>query len=709
MPFMPSTRPDPALLPARIFGLGGLLCLAALTLLDRGATRQFATPWNLLLWFAQLAPFAVLLLRCSSFQTAFVLPARAWCTLAAALGATVLASALTSPFRGPSLLNALLPLSGLAAFFCLHDWLNRDDSARPARFIAWAALAGSVIAMASLIHWLASALASPDPGHGLAALLAHRNDSPLGHSNYTAGLALLALPWLGTMVGRARGFRRVPWVLSALLALAMLFTSGSRGGLLGLAALALATLLSVDLGWKKLLLWSLIALSAALAFSLAHPRTRQMIFGKNSAATEPNISTVQRSAMFSAGLRMGADRPILGWGPGTTPFAFPRYRAALDGGVENALQLHSTPVQLWADLGALGLVTALALLLLVARNARRCPTAAIALGSYAVFALTDYQLDVPVFTFDVAACAALLAHTAPSSGSSRNRLLLGLCALLSLLCIGLLGRPDPAPALNIRALLLARDPAQTDRAIALLRASLALNPAQEIAHFNLGWLLVVREPAAAEKHFLAAAHLVPDKGGVYFGLALSLLNQRVDRRDIAHALALECLNDPLFLTSPWWQSPSLHPLQSEAFEAARRMAETLYLAHTFATPHLLNEARYVAALTHWLTTTDTLGEILARANTTERVSYFVRRPAPPDFASAAVRSYRRERTGYPVLVRNLDLPIPVDLFDVQENMLAAEQFSFLFPPKGWLPSTWLIASLDGRSRHNPASKIENQK
>ena len=57
---------------------------------------------------------------------------------------------------------------------------------------------------------------------------------------------------------------------------------------------------------------------------------------------------------------------------------------------------------------------------------------------------------------------------------------------------------------------------------ALLRESLALNPDQEIAHFNLGWLLVVRAPAEAERHFLAAARLVPDKGGAP---AYALLHQ----------------------------------------------------------------------------------------------------------------------------------------------------------------------------------------
>lgn len=701
LPFMTPPRPDPALLPARVFAWGGLACLAVLTLIDRGATRQYATPWNQLLWFAQLAPFAVLLLRCFSVNTPFALPSRAWCLLAAALAAIVLGSALASPYRGPSLLSALLPLAGLAAFFSLHDWLQRAATGRPAQLTSIAGWAGLAVSLVSLTQWLTGALTSPQGFHSLAGLLGYRNESPLGHSNYTAGLALLALPWLGALAWQTRGARRAGWCAATLLALAMLFTSGSRGGLLGLGALVLVALLNVRLGWKKLLLWTALAAAAALALALAHPRTRTIVFRKSTAAAELNTSAIQRSAMFSAGLRMGIDRPLLGWGPGTAPLVYPRYRAGLDGGVENALQLHSTPVQLWADLGVAGLIGAVALLLLAARGARRCSTAATALGGYAIFALTDWQLDVPIFPFALAACAALLAapgkcHLIDDTARHRPRLLLGAAALGTLALFALLGQRDPAPARNVRALALARDPAQSGRAVALLRESLALNPDQEIAHFNLGWLLVVREPAAAEKHFLAAARLVPDKGGVYFGLALARLNAARPRDGLVRALALECLNDPLFLTSPWWREPSLHSLQPDTFRAVAHFADTLAHTRALAHPGLVSEARYTAALARWLSQQDAPGEMLARANTATRVSFFAQRPAQPDFATAPVRQYHRERPGYPVLMRNLDLPVPLDLFAVQENLLAAGKFAFLFPAKGWLPSPLLLSLLDGR-------------
>jgi hypothetical protein len=62
--------------------------------------------------------------------------------------------------------------------------------------------------------------------------------------------------------------------------------------------------------------------------------------------------------------------------------------------------------------------------------------------------------------------------------------------------------------------------------------------------------------------------------------------------------------------------------------------------------------------------------------------------------SGAVRTYRRERTGYPVLMKNLDVLPPEDLFDVQEDPRMADSLRFLFPRKGWLPSPLLLEWLD---------------
>jgi uncharacterized protein involved in response to NO len=680
-------------------GLGGL---AALTLVDKGATRMFSWPWWLVFWLVQLAPAAALIVRAVFDPRPLALPAGAWRWLPGLFAAVELAAALASPYRASSLLAAATPLAGIAAGLLLFDWLHTDAAQTEARqawlerLLGWffvAVLADSLglwLFVDVWPHLQAGKIAS------LHDLFILRNGHPLGHSNYTGGLAVFMLPWLGACAARTRGRARAGWAAALGLALFMLFTSGSRGGVLGLAGLLLVALM---LAWRRgalrprhagLLAAAAVALAAV--FALVNPRIRDLLATETSSAP-PDASAVQRSAMFAAGRRMGADRPLFGWGPGVTPLVYPRYRAQLDGGVETALQLHSTPVQLWADAGAPGLACFLALAALVAgllwkKNSSAAP--GLALAGYGIFALADFQLDVPAFMFLAAACAAACAPPAPRPASPRVRAALALAVLAAAALIGALGRGDPTPALNVEALAL--DPAHADQAIALFEKSLALNPDQEIAHFNLGWLLVVRDPAAAEAHFLAAARLVPDKGGVYFGLGLARFNQgRVD--DAAQALALECLNDPVFAASPWWRDTALAPLRAPT----AALVAQYYRALDARLPPVRwpgSEVRYSAALSAWLFGQFPGRAVAAVATTPARHDFFARDPTPGALLAASVRGYRRQRTGYPVLMRNLDLPAPVDLFDVQENALATGPLVFLFPPKSWLPSPLLLEFLD---------------
>jgi O-antigen ligase len=681
------TRPaDSASRLMLALGTVGLAALLVITLASPGATRMYAWPWSLAYDVALVVPALLLVRRAFDSRHPLILPARSWTGVALAVAAVVLASALQSPWRGPALQWSAPLLAAVTGFFLAFDWLQ-SVPARRASLLTGAGIFFAVVALAGTGLWLAGL-----PGRTAGEVWTGRNPYPLGHSNYTAGLALLMLPLFPALALRDRGARRAGWLAATGLAAVMLLTSGSRGGLIGLAVLVAVHLPAVARA-LRLKLWlvfavSIVVLAAVLA---ANPRTRTMLAGATARATL-QASDVQRSAMAKAGLLMGLDRPLLGWGPGTTPLAYPYYRRFLDGGVENVLQLHSTPVQVWAELGAAGLITALAfigLALLASRSSLDSRRVLLALSGYVVFCLTDWQLDVPVFSFALAIAAALLVPSAARVFAA-GRIAVGAGTLAALALIGLFGRRDPTPELNVRALALARDPAQAAAAIALLNESLALNPAQEIAHFNLGWLLVVRDPAAAEQHFLAAAQLVPDKGGVYFGLGLARLNQ--GHRDPAvRAFALECLNDPIFLTSPWWRDP--------AVGQTRIAVNTLVLHLLGDFPRVLEnspadrEAIYLAALIDWLDGHASPGQILAAADTPERVAYFARQPAPPDFDAAPGRLYRRERTGYPVLMRNLDLATPVDLFDVQENALAVE-LRPLFPTKGWLPSPVLLTLLD---------------
>ncbi|MBL9188256.1 MAG: O-antigen ligase family protein [Opitutaceae bacterium] len=637
----------------------GLGSLAVITLAHPGSTRMHAWPWSLAFATAVLAPALILIRRAFDTARPLALPAPAWTWTALGAAGAIMLSALASPYQGPSLLWSAPLLGGLAFFFATFDWLHGADEPatnRRDKLIGRAVAFLGVAAATSLVMWL-----SWWPTHGLGNALAGRNGYTLGHSNYTAGLALLLLPCALGLLRRANRAARMTGLLGAGLGLALLFTSGSRAGVIGLAVLAGTGLLAAPLAPKKKLLLALALLIGGALFTAANPRTREF-FTPADPADAPNLSNVQRSAMLTAGLRMGGDRPLLGWGPGTTPLAFPRYRAGLEGGVENALQLHSTPVQLWAELGAAGVAAALALLVLAIRAARAQPIAAIALAGYGVFAVFDWQLDVPIFACAIATLAALLAPPLGTPVSVNGARALGGCAVACLALIVAFGRVDPTPALNARALALTVErTAENDaRAVALLRESLALNPDQEIAHSNLAWLLVATDPLAAERHFRAAARLVPDKGGVYFGLGLACLNQvRSDRA--ARAFALEGLNDPAFLASPYWRDPAI---------AALREATAAHLAA------LVPLARARLAPGGWA------------AAQLDRVALL----APGRGADGPERAYRRTRPGYPVLMRNLDLVVPPDVFVVRETTTAPDP-AIPLPPKGWLPSPILVELL----------------
>src|SRR6478736_5733421 len=226
----PATH-DPFSPPVRILALGGLAGLAALTLADPGATRMWSSPWTYLLAFALAAPGLVLLRRAATPEQPLRLPPAGWLIIAFAAAAVPLVSALASPYRAPSLLCAAVPVGAAALFLLLQDWIGAVPERNRLRLAQILAGAFGVVAAVSFLLWLVDVLPATRQ-YGLAvALKVWRNPHPLGHSNYTAGLMLLGLPWLLLAAWRDRGLKRGVGLIGALFALLNLFTSGSRGGL----------------------------------------------------------------------------------------------------------------------------------------------------------------------------------------------------------------------------------------------------------------------------------------------------------------------------------------------------------------------------------------------------------------------------------------------------------------------------------------------
>ena len=616
---MSSPHLKPVALLARPLTFIGLLSLTAITLVNPGASRMHAEPWSNCYWIAVVVPALLLLLRLST-ATPWRAPRKPWLIWLAASAALLGASGFFSPYRGPSLWWTALPLSGLVTFLLAHDWLQAAPKNRE-RLVTFQTIAAGALMLVSIGYWLFDRFNLTNDPVFSTSIFERRNPFPLGHANYTAGLALLSLPWLVRAAHHQRGLLRITSCLATTLALLTLFLSGSRGGLVGLGALGIGTLLNAKLGWKKFIIFagSVVAIAGLLA--LANPRIRALTSPRDLSG-EPNSGSVQRTAMLEGGIAMTLDRPIFGWGIGSTPLAFPRFRQYLEGGAENVLQLHNTPIEILATTGSVGFLLSVVFLALAFLNRSQAPVAAIALAGYVVFSLTDYQLDVPIIVYAFSILAAQLSPSKEEPASKRLRGVIAVVLTFGITLIAVLGKRDPTPQLNTEALSLAQNPAQTGRAIALFNQSLALNPDQEIAHFNLGWLLVVSDPASAEEHFRAAARLVPDKGGVYFGIGLARLNQG-NSAAAARALAVECLNDPQFLASPWWTVPAI---------AAERDATAAFFTD------LVVEASTTRRTEGWANhQADLLAQLTSRLGVVS--------PGPE-------KHYRRERTGCPVLRRH---------------------------------------------------------
>lgn len=600
----------------------------ALTLVHPSSTRQFTWPWILLLHAIWLAPLVAL-----GFSIVTRLdwrrPDGVLLTGLFLLAGATLVSALASPYAGASLPRVWPTLAGVAAFLWLYDWLGDPKHAarRVHRITQGIAAFGAVLTVVSLACWINR------PG-GFS--WATRNDFPFGHSIQVAGAMLLLLPWILSAAWTAAGARRIAWLAAAAAGGVALLATSSRSaafaaGLVALAGTAWAVFRAVWSPRIKTLL-VLVALAVVVGAVLANPRLRELAT-RGTWGDTARESNTQRAAMLEAGRLMGVERPLTGWGPGTVPLVYPRLRHRLAGGVDNVLQLHSTPAQVWATLGLPGTAALLLLLLAAARRFARLirepvpsvPAAASAasLAGYGLFVLTDHQLDLPALNALLVVNAAILLHdgNGPRPWSrpahtiaaaifalavilplwptlrdlaaryryDQTLILLAngrdTAALDRLESAARLAPHDPYYRHQLAGLLLkqrgeTKDEAARvqllERAQTQLEESLKSGTFTEYAHFNLGWLALERsDPLLADRHFRGALREAPHRRGAYFGLGLALRSLGSKREaDAVRAFALEWLSDPVASTAPLWEWPDFAPLRPQVeAEALRLLAE----------------------------------------------------------------------------------------------------------------------------------------
>ncbi|HQF40533.1 MAG TPA: O-antigen ligase family protein [Opitutaceae bacterium] len=646
-----------ASLPYRLLAFLALAGLAVFGCVSNGDTRFYTWPWVFYGELLLLTPIALLALDLWRDPVPRLARRTVWALLAIAVSI------------GLSTALSLRPLFSLEV--ALFLWGSLALIALVARRFAAIApdngtqiglrLAGVLLALPVLsgaILWIRDI--APHAPHGgpldfLLWLRLQRNPYPAGHWNYTAGLALLALPWLGTLAWRERGRWRALWLLLATIATVVLFSAASRGATLGilamLALLAAAAFASGRLQRRHILLLGFGTLAAAALLVAANPRVRASL-AQGSGSFVPTEGDVQRLGMIQGGTRLFLARPVVGHGAGMTPFVYPSVRTQLVGGVETSFQLHNAPLQWAVDLGLVGLAAAafLGLTLLAAARQwwRRSATdplrpyalaGACTLVGYGALALTDYQLSVVAISAALAFHVGFLLAGLPAAGAASDRprrapipglALLGAAAAAAFLIMPhwkarelfwsawwtieakdepaivarLRAAADAAPwnphyrtHLGLRLADHAADAAGRSRARTELERSLALDPLQEPVEAALGWLGLSDDPAQAERHFRAALALVPDRDTVHLGLAFALLGQNRPAEAV-RALATECVVNPEFITSPLWQAEPLAGLRAAvATETDRQFAATL--AHAELPQWRLPALRYARAFVRW--------------------------------------------------------------------------------------------------------------
>lgn len=312
-------------------------------------------------------------------------------------------------------------LGAIAALYALNNWL-RDSQRRYNLLVAQGILA-FVFVLLSLSLWGAQtwlpelrrlAAIQAEYGINLAfdfSTLELRNWALPGHQNYVAGYLLLVLPLFVGLGILSKGWMRGVWFLATALGVIDFYTTSSRGGWLGLAAMvpiAIAILLSRS----RLPRWGMLlagggAIAALVALALTNNRLASFVTRLVSGEDVGGIS--YRLITGTVGWRMGITHLISGVGLGGVPLLYQNYLPVWAGReAELTFQLHSTPPQLWAEMGIWGILAmggAIALLLYHAwrwhfsdiecERSDRVFVSSICVGliGYSVLSLTDYQLD----------------------------------------------------------------------------------------------------------------------------------------------------------------------------------------------------------------------------------------------------------------------------------------------------------------------------
>ena len=617
-----------SLLPGAI-AIAILLFYSLFTLLPNSNSLMVKWPWVFIWQFGlMLGPLALLFqLWQKSFRRLghwLDWVAGAWCVV-------LVLSAGFAQFPHQAVWYGWAAICGIAFLYALNTWLS--SSQRVQYLLIFQGGLGVIFSGLSLVSWFFQTVRpyqqtlSELERYGIERsfdlqILTLRNWHPIGHQNYVAGYLLLLLPLLAGLALSQRGWQRFGWLGGLGLSLMTLYSTGSRGGWLGLIVGVLAFIgLSA---WqyprlrKALLGVGLACFGAIALWGISSDRIRSLFTALSTPGDGGELT--YRLITNVTGWQMGLDHPIFGAGLGGVTLLYQKYRPEWAGReAELTYQLHSTPAQLWAELGLTGALLTLVSLIAIGylswrwgcQPGERSPLIVgviSGLAGYSVYALTDYQLDnvcisgtliIFVAALIVEGRDHLTALNAQASQALYKRVALVGAGILTAVSIWLypihrawmlssqgflaLQQDDFASfvtylekahqlapwepyyayqlAWNLGELAYQSQDAQQQemlrqKSVQWFEQANTVSPNQEFGYSNLGWLLINQDPDKATSAFLKAVQLVPEKKGAYFALGYGLLRQ--GKFDLAiQSMSIALLQQPILLTSPIWRSEEL--------------------------------------------------------------------------------------------------------------------------------------------------------
>jgi tetratricopeptide (TPR) repeat protein len=197
-----------------------------------------------------------------------------------------------------------------------------------------------------------------------------QNGFPFGHQNYVAGYIALTLPIVLGLWMVHGGWKRWLWFIGLGIQILDLYTTSSRGGWIAVILGFLVFFFPLVWFYRSRLripvILGMLGILGLLIFSIVkNDRLRPFFMALGTGDLE-NSQLTYRIITNTIGWNMGLSRPWTGLGLGNVPIVYQAFHPIWAGGeAELHYQLHSTPAQLWAELGIGGIIMTLALIFAV--------------------------------------------------------------------------------------------------------------------------------------------------------------------------------------------------------------------------------------------------------------------------------------------------------------------------------------------------------